>query len=53
MPNLETTYLGLKLRNPIIVGSTGLTKSASKIKACEGNVLLPRARQRLGERHPR
>jgi len=35
MPNLETTYLGLKLRNPIIVGSTGLTKSASKIKACE------------------
>jgi dihydroorotate dehydrogenase (fumarate) len=35
MPNLETTYLGLDLRNPIIVGSTGLTKSAGKIKACE------------------
>ncbi len=35
MPNLNTTYLGLDLRNPIIVGSTGLTKSAGKIKACE------------------
>jgi dihydroorotate dehydrogenase (fumarate) len=35
MPNLATTYLGLDLRNPIIVGSTGLTKSAGKIKACE------------------
>ncbi|MEJ2596023.1 MAG: dihydroorotate dehydrogenase-like protein [bacterium] len=35
MPNLETTYLGLNLKNPIIVGSSGLTKSASKIKACE------------------
>ncbi|MBN1409026.1 MAG: dihydroorotate dehydrogenase-like protein [Calditrichaceae bacterium] len=35
MPNLETTYLGLTLKNPIIVGSTGLTKSANKIKACE------------------
>jgi dihydroorotate dehydrogenase (fumarate) len=35
MPNLATTYLGLDLKNPIIVGSTGLTKSAGKIKACE------------------
>jgi len=35
MPNLETTYLGLNLKNPIIVGSTGLTKSMGKIKACE------------------
>ncbi len=35
MPNLETTYLGLNIKNPIIVGSSGLTKSAGKIKACE------------------
>lgn len=27
---LETTYAGLKLRNPIIVGSSGLTDSAEK-----------------------
>lgn len=27
---LETTYAGLKLRNPIIVGSSGLTNSAEK-----------------------
>lgn len=27
---LETTYAGLKLRNPIIVGSSGLTNSADK-----------------------
>jgi len=35
MPNLETDYMGLKLRNPIIVGSSGLTKSVGKIVACE------------------
>jgi dihydroorotate dehydrogenase (fumarate) len=32
MENLETTYLGLKLRNPIIAGSCGLTNSISNIK---------------------
>ncbi len=32
MINLETTYLGLKLKNPIIVGSSGLTNSVEKIK---------------------
>jgi dihydroorotate dehydrogenase (fumarate) len=32
MANLETTYLGLKLKNPIIVGSSGLTNSVEKIK---------------------
>jgi len=32
MTNLETTYLGLKLKNPIIVGSSGLTNSVEKIK---------------------
>lgn len=32
MENLETTYLGLKLRNPLIAGSCGLTNSISNIK---------------------
>lgn len=32
MENLETTYLGLKLRNPLIAGSCGLTNSVSNIK---------------------
>ena len=35
MPNLETRYLNLTLKNPIIVGSSGLTNSAEKIKKCE------------------
>lgn len=35
MVDLETTYMGLKLRNPIIVASSGLTKSLSGIKSCE------------------
>ena len=35
MPDLTTKYLKLKLKNPIIVGSSGLTKSADKLKACE------------------
>ncbi len=37
MANLETTYLGLKLKNPVIVSSSGLTNSVSKIKKCEEN----------------
>jgi dihydroorotate dehydrogenase (fumarate) len=32
MINLETTYLGLKLRNPLIAGSCGLTNSIANIK---------------------
>lgn len=32
MANLETTYLGLRLKNPVIVGSSGLTNSVEKIK---------------------
>jgi len=32
MGNLQTTYLGLKLRNPLIAGSCGLTNSISNIK---------------------
>jgi dihydroorotate dehydrogenase (fumarate) len=35
MPNLETRYMSLKLKNPIIVASSGLTNSVDKIKACE------------------
>ncbi len=37
MANLETTYLGLKLKNPVIVSSSGLTNSVNKIKKCEEN----------------
>lgn len=33
--DLSTTYLGLSLRNPIIVASCGLTKTAEQIKQCE------------------
>lgn len=35
MVNLETTYLGLKLRNPIIVGSSGLSSTLIQIKRIE------------------
>ncbi len=31
MANLKTTYMGLKLKNPIIVGSSGLTNSVENI----------------------
>jgi len=33
--NMQTSYLNLNLKNPIIVASSGLTKSADKIIACE------------------
>ena len=32
MANLETTYLGLKLKNPLVAASSGLTGSMEKIK---------------------
>ena len=35
MPSLETTYMNLRLNNPIIVASSGLTNSVEKIKSCE------------------
>jgi dihydroorotate dehydrogenase (fumarate) len=35
MVDLSTEYLGLKLKNPIIVGSSGLTSSVEKIKDIE------------------
>ena len=44
MANLETEYLGLKLKNPIIISSSGLTNSVDKIveleKAGAGAVIL-------------
>lgn len=35
MADLKTSYMGLELRNPIIVASSGLTDSLPKIKSCE------------------
>ena len=35
MADLRTRYMGLSLRNPIIVGSSGLTNSVDKIKELE------------------
>jgi len=37
MANLETKYMGLSLRNPIIAASSGLTNSVSDIKEFEEN----------------
>ena len=37
MINLETQYLGLKIRNPIIAGSSGLTNSVENIVELEKN----------------
>ncbi|MDT8324007.1 MAG: dihydroorotate oxidase, partial [Bacteroidota bacterium] len=35
MPNCSTTYLGLQLRNPIIVASSGLSKNIERVRDCE------------------
>ncbi len=35
MSNLETTYLGLKLKNPLVAASSGLTNSVEKIAELE------------------
>jgi len=32
--DLSTTYMGLKLDNPVIVGSCGLTNSSDRVKKC-------------------
>lgn len=37
MINLETTYLGLQLKNPLVAASSGLTSSVSKIKELADN----------------
>jgi len=37
MANLQTSYMGLQLKNPLIASSCGLTNSISNIKALEDN----------------
>jgi len=37
MKNLKTTYLGLELKSPVIVSSSGLSKKMSNLKAAEEN----------------
>ncbi len=37
MVNLATTYMGIKLKNPIIIGSSGLTNSVENIKEAARN----------------
>ena len=34
MADLTTSYMGLNLKNPIIVGSSGLTNSVKRIVQC-------------------
>jgi dihydroorotate dehydrogenase (fumarate) len=36
MADLSTSYMGLELRNPVIVSSSDLTKTVDGIKRCEG-----------------
>ena len=39
MPDLSTTYMGLRLKNPLIAGSSGLTGTSESLKALqEGGV---------------
>ena len=35
MANFETNYMGINLKNPIVVASSGLTNSVGKIKELE------------------
>jgi len=37
MINLETVYLSLQLKNPVVISSSGLTNSVEKIKKLEDN----------------
>ena len=37
MANLQTSYLGLSLKNPLVAASSGLTSSVSKIKELEAH----------------
>jgi dihydroorotate dehydrogenase (fumarate) len=37
MANLEVNYMGLTLKNPIIVGSSGLTDKSEAIRNLEQN----------------
>ena len=35
MPNLETKYMGLNLKNPLVASASSLSKKASNVKAME------------------
>ncbi len=35
MPDLSVEYMGLRLRNPLIVASSGLTRNAALVRHCE------------------
>jgi dihydroorotate dehydrogenase (fumarate) len=35
MANLSTTYLGLKLKNPLLLSSSGLTSTITNLKKAE------------------
>jgi dihydroorotate dehydrogenase (fumarate) len=35
--NLSSTFMGIKIANPLIVSSSGLTNTADKVKACADN----------------
>jgi dihydroorotate dehydrogenase (fumarate) len=35
--DLSSTFMGIKIANPLIVASSGLTESAEKVKACADN----------------
>src|SRR6056297_3263678 len=37
MSDLKTDYMGLKLKNPFIVASSGLTSNIKNLKKCEYN----------------
>ena len=37
MPDLSTEYMGISLKNPIIIGSSGLTNSVDSIQKLEAN----------------
>jgi dihydroorotate dehydrogenase (fumarate) len=37
MPDISTRYMGIELRNPIIIGSSGLTSTAKGVKNLEEN----------------
>jgi len=37
MPDLSTTFVGLRLRNPVIVSSAGITENVEKMRRCQDN----------------
>jgi len=37
LANLETTYVGLKLKSPIVVASAGITETVDRMRKCQEN----------------